>query len=45
LRQPLIDATLTGAKSVQELAQNLAAIHDPLPEQVWTEIETLDLTG
>jgi len=45
LRQPLIHTTLTGAKSVQELTQNLAAIQDPLPPEVWTEIENLHLIG
>lgn len=43
LRQPRIDATLTGAKSVQELAQNLEAVHRPLPESVWEDLEALSL--
>ena len=45
LQQPLIATTLTGAKSVQELTQNLAAIQDSLPQEVWTEIEHLHLIG
>ncbi|MCW3051618.1 MAG: aldo/keto reductase, partial [Chthonomonadales bacterium] len=45
LQQPLIATTLTGAKSVQELTQNLAAIQNPLPKEVWAEIENLRLIG
>jgi aryl-alcohol dehydrogenase-like predicted oxidoreductase len=44
LRQPLIDCTLTGAKSVSELAQNLEAIRTPLPETVWADLDRLGLT-
>jgi aryl-alcohol dehydrogenase-like predicted oxidoreductase len=45
LRQPLIDTTLTGAKTVAELKQNLDAIEEPLSEEVWTELESLHLTA
>ncbi len=38
LRQPLIDCTLTGARSVAELEQNLAALAVPLPPSVWDEL-------
>ena len=44
VRQPRIDTTLTGAKSPAELRQNLGAIAEPLPEEVWTELEALNLT-
>lgn len=43
LSQPLIAATLTGAKSVAELSQNLAACTEPLPESVWQELANLRL--
>lgn len=45
LRQPQIGCTLTGAKLVSELAQNLEAIRTPLPETLWTELESLHLTA
>ncbi len=44
LRQPLIHCTLTGAKNRAELAQNLRAAAAPLPEDIWEELETLNLT-
>jgi aryl-alcohol dehydrogenase-like predicted oxidoreductase len=44
LRQPLIDCTLTGAKSPAELRQNLDALSTPLPESAWEDIERLQLT-
>jgi len=45
LRQPLIATTLTGAKTVQELIANLAALQTPLPEEVWAEIDALKLSA
>jgi aryl-alcohol dehydrogenase-like predicted oxidoreductase len=44
LRQPLIDCTLSGAKSVAELAQNLEAARTPLPESIWADLDALNLT-
>lgn len=44
LRQPLIDCTLTGARSVPELQQNLDALTVPLPESVWTDLAEQCLT-
>lgn len=44
LRQPLIHATLTGAKNRRELDENLRAAAIPLPEWVWTELAALRLT-
>ncbi|HZO90800.1 MAG TPA: aldo/keto reductase [Chthonomonadaceae bacterium] len=45
LRQPLIQCTLTGAKTPAELAQNLAAIRTPLPESLWDKLAALHLTA
>ncbi|MBV9471065.1 MAG: aldo/keto reductase [Abitibacteriaceae bacterium] len=45
LRQPLIHCTLTGAKTRAELEQNLEAATIPLPENVWEELEALNLTA
>jgi len=44
LRQPQLNCTLTGAKSVAELSQNLAAVRTPLPEALWSELQELHLT-
>ena len=41
LRQPLIDLTLTGAKSRTELDENLKAATVPLPDEVWTDLDAL----
>ncbi|MDQ2731813.1 MAG: aldo/keto reductase [Armatimonadota bacterium] len=39
LRQPLIHCTLTGARSREELEENLEAATYPLPEGLWEELE------
>ena len=44
LRQNLIHCTLTGAKTPAELRENLEAIEEPLPEDVWRELAELKLT-
>lgn len=44
IRQPLIHCTLTGAKSREELEQNLRAATMPLPPGVWDEVAALGLT-
>ena len=44
LRQPLIACTLTGAKSAAELQANLAAISEPLPDNIWDDLAALGLT-
>jgi aryl-alcohol dehydrogenase-like predicted oxidoreductase len=41
LRQPLIDLTLTGAKSRTELDENLKAATAPLPDEIWTDLDAL----
>lgn len=38
MRQSMIDCTLMGAKTVEELQQNLKAIATPLPEEIWAEL-------
>jgi aryl-alcohol dehydrogenase-like predicted oxidoreductase len=43
LRQPGIHGTLTGAKTVAELRQNLEGAVLPLPETIWEELESLPL--
>ena len=43
LRQPRIHCTLTGAKTKDEIAQDLAAALEPLPEGVWDELAALRL--
>jgi len=43
LRQPLIHCTLTGAKTRQEIAQDLRAATEPLPEDVWDALAALRL--
>lgn len=44
LRQPLIHCTLTGAKTRQELEQNLEAATTPLPDNIWEELEASNLS-
>lgn len=44
LRQPLIDCTLTGAKTRAELEGNLHAASQQLPDDIWDELATLDIT-
>jgi aryl-alcohol dehydrogenase-like predicted oxidoreductase len=44
LRQPAIHCTLTGAKTPQELEENLRAATLPLPDLIWREIAELGLT-
>ncbi len=44
LRQPLIDCTLTGAKTASELAQNLEAVQTPMPEWVWSQLDDMNLS-
>jgi len=43
LRQPLIGCTLTGAKTRQEITQDLQAATEPLPEDVWDALAALRL--
>ncbi len=45
LRQPLIDCTLTGAKTAAEVAQNLAYLQIPFPDSLWAELDALNLTA
>lgn len=45
LRQPLIQCTLTGAKTRAELAENLKAATTTLPETIWDELAALNLTA
>ena len=45
LRQPLIHCTLTGAKTRAEFMENLRAATTPLPDEVWGELEALELTA
>lgn len=44
LRQDLVHCTLTGAKNPDEIAINLAAIAEPIPESLWDELAALNLT-
>lgn len=44
LRQPLIHCTLTGAKNVAELKQNLEAVVEPINDGVWEDLKALKLT-
>lgn len=44
LRQPRIVGTLTGASTAAELASNLEAVTFPVPESLWAELDSLDLT-
>jgi aryl-alcohol dehydrogenase-like predicted oxidoreductase len=43
LRQPLIHCTLTGAKTREEIAQDIRAATAPLPEGLWDELAALRL--
>lgn len=45
LRQPLIDVTLTGASRPAELRQNLEGVTTPLDENIWRELDELNLTA
>lgn len=44
MRQPLIDCTLSGAMTRDELEENLRAATMQLPEGVWDELAALDIT-
>jgi len=44
LRQPLLDCTLNGAKTPEELEQNLRAVTEPLPDSIWDDLAALGLT-
>ena len=44
LRQSQIDCTLTGAKTRDELAENIRAATVSLPTEIWDELATLGLT-
>lgn len=41
LRQPLVHCTLTGAKTVREIEQDLKAATMPLPDGLWDELAAL----
>jgi aryl-alcohol dehydrogenase-like predicted oxidoreductase len=43
MRQPLIDCTLTGARTRAQLEMNLRAATTPLPEAIWDELAVLNL--
>jgi aryl-alcohol dehydrogenase-like predicted oxidoreductase len=44
LRQPRIHATVIGAKTRDEIARDLESALDPLPDEIWEELEALHLT-
>ena len=43
-RQPLIDCNLTGARTIDQLKQNLEAAVFPISDAVWQEFEDLKLS-
>jgi aryl-alcohol dehydrogenase-like predicted oxidoreductase len=43
LRQPLIDCTLTGARTRAQLEMNLRGAATPLPKSIWEELAVLNL--
>jgi aryl-alcohol dehydrogenase-like predicted oxidoreductase len=45
LRQPLIDCTLSGAKTAAEVAQNLMYLRMEFPASLWEDLEALHLTA
>lgn len=45
LRQPGIHCTLTGPMTTTELAENLESAATPLSDELWEELDRLDLTG
>lgn len=44
LRQRLIQTTLTGAATAKEVEENLNAARETLPDDVWDELDKLNLT-
>ncbi|MBV9849530.1 MAG: aldo/keto reductase [Armatimonadetes bacterium] len=44
LREPRIHATLIGAKTADEIAQDLRDAAAPLPDGIWDELGALDIT-
>jgi len=41
LRQPLISATIVGVTHPERIAQTLALAEEPIPEQLWRELDVL----
>jgi aryl-alcohol dehydrogenase-like predicted oxidoreductase len=44
LRQPRIHSTVIGAKNREEIDRDLQSALDPLPDEIWEELEALHLT-
>jgi D-threo-aldose 1-dehydrogenase len=38
LRHPAVSAVLVGVRSVAELDENVAALHAPIPDELWTDL-------
>jgi len=45
LRQPRIQTTVIGAERREEVARDLKAALEPLPDEIWNELESLHLTA
>jgi len=43
MRQELIDCTLTGAKNIAEIDENFGAALQPVPDEIWDELDALNL--
>lgn len=44
LRHPAVKSILTGVRSVAELQENIAAFDAPVPDAVWSELESAGIT-